>query len=62
MPLPEGPGTAISADYFDPLPVTQRGNRYILFATDRFSRRADIFIITVAEFNAEGPANILDNK
>ena len=30
MPLPEGPGIAISVDYFDPLPVTPRGNTYIL--------------------------------
>ena len=26
MPLPEGPGVAISVDYFGPLPVTPRGN------------------------------------
>ena len=29
-------------DYFGPLPVTPRGNTYILLYTDRFSRRADM--------------------
>ena len=59
MPLPEGPGIAVSVDYFDPLPITPRGNTYILLFTDRFSRRADMFPITAAEFTAEGTANIL---
>ena len=62
MPLPEGPGVAISVDYFGPLPVTPRGNTYILPITDRFSRRADMFPVTAAEFTAEGTANILVNK
>ena len=30
MPLPEGLGVAISVDYFGPVPVTPRGNTYIL--------------------------------
>ena len=30
MPLPEGPGVAVSVDYFGPLPATPRGNTYIL--------------------------------
>ena len=59
MLLPEGPGIAISADYLGPLPVTPRGNTYILLITDRFSRRADKFTVTAAEFPAEGTANIL---
>ena len=42
MPLPEGPGVAIRVDYFGPLPVTPRGNTYILLITDRFLRRADM--------------------
>ena len=62
MPLPEGPGVAISVDYFGPLPVTPRGNTYILLITDRFSRRADMFPVTAAEFTAEGTANVLANK
>lgn len=42
LPLPSGPGVSVSVDYFGPLPVTPRGNTYILLFTDRFSRRADI--------------------
>ena len=38
MPLPEGPGVAVSVDYFAPLPVTPRCNAYMLLFTDRFSR------------------------
>ena len=34
MPLPEGPGVAISVDYFVPIPITPRGNTYILLITD----------------------------
>ena len=62
MPLPEGPGVAISVDYFGPLPVTPRGNTYILLITDLFSRGADMFPVTAPEFTAEGPANIPVNK
>ena len=62
MPLPDGPGVAISVDYFGPLPVTLRGNTYILLITDRFSRRADVFHVTAAEVTAEGTANVLVNK
>ena len=62
MPLPEGPGIAVSVDYFGPLPVTPRGNAYILLFADRFIRRADIFAFTAAEFTAEGTANILINR
>ena len=62
MPLPEGLRVAISVDYFGPLPVTPRGNIYILLITDRFSRRADMFPVSAAEFTAAGTANILVNK
>ena len=62
MPLPEGSGVAVSVDYFGPLPVTPRGNTYILLSTDRFSCRADMFPVTVAEFTAEGTANIQVNQ
>ena len=61
-PIPEGPGVAISVDYFGPLPVTPRGNTYILLITDRFSRRVNMFPVTAAELTAEGTANILVNK
>ena len=56
MPLPKGPGVAVSVDYFGPLPVTPRGNTYTLLFTDRFSRRADMFPVTAAEVTAEGTA------
>ena len=62
MSLPEGPGIAGSVDYFGPLPVTPRGNTYILLFTDRFSRRADMFPATAAKFTAESTANILENQ
>ena len=62
MPLPEGPGVAIRVDYFGPLPVTPRGNTYILLITDRFSRRADVFPVTASEITAESTANVLVDK
>ena len=62
MPVPEVPGTAVSVEYFRPLPVTPRGNTYILPFTGRFSRRVYIFPVTAAEFTAEGPADILVNQ
>ena len=42
LPLPSGPGVAVSVDYFGPLPVASRGDSYILLFTNRFSRRADM--------------------
>ena len=62
IPLPEGPGIGVSVDYFGPLPVTSRGNTYTLLFTDRFSHRADMFAVTVAEFTAAGTTNILINR
>ena len=62
MLLQEGPGVAISVDYFGPRPVMPRGNTYISLITDRFSRRADVFTVTANAFMAEGTANILVNK
>ena len=47
---------------FGPLPVTPRDNTYILLFTDRFSRRADMFAVTAAEFTAEGTTNILIDR
>ena len=62
IPLPNSPGVAVSVDYFGPLPITARGNSYTLLFTDRFSRRADMFAVTTAEFTAESTANILVNR
>ena len=62
LPLPNSPGVAVSVDYFGPLPTTARGNSCILLFTDRFSRRADMFAVTIAEFTAEGIANIVVNR
>ena len=62
MHLTKGSGVAVSVDYFGPLPVTPRGNTYIVLFTDRFSRRTDMFPVTVAEFTAEGTATILVNQ
>ena len=62
MTLPEGPSIPVSVDSFGLLPVTPRGNTYILPFTDRFSRRADIFEFNSADFTAEGTANIIINR
>ena len=62
MPLPKGPGVAVSVDYFGLLPVTPGSNIYILLLTDRFSSWTDMFPVTAAEFTAEGTTNILVNQ
>ena len=62
MPLLEGPGIAVSVNFFRPFPITPQGNNYILLFTDRFSRPADMHTVTAAEFTAEGTANILVNR
>ena len=62
IPLPNSPGVAVSVDYFGPLWITGQGNSYILLFADRYSRRADMFAVTTAEFTAEGTANILVNR
>ncbi|CAB1102661.1 unnamed protein product [Ectocarpus sp. CCAP 1310/34] len=62
MPLPQGPGTVVGVDFFGPLPVTAKGNSYMLLSTDRFSRRADMFAVTAAEFTARGTAHIFVNQ
>ena len=48
--------------YFGPLPVTPKGNSYVLLFTDRFRRRGDMYAVSAAEFTAEGTADILDNN
>ena len=62
FPLPEGLGIAVTIDFFGPLPVTPRGNTYILLFTYRFSRRADMYAVTAAEFTAESAANNIINR
>ena len=57
-----GPGVTVSVDYFGPLPVTPRENSDNLLFTDRFSRHADMYAVSVAKFTAEGTADILVNK
>ena len=52
----------VSVDYFAPLQVTPRGSTYILLLTDHFSRRANMYPVTAAEFTAEGTANIPINR
>ena len=39
-----------------------RGNSYILLLIDRFSRRANMYAVTDAQFTAKGTADILVNK
>ena len=62
LPLPNGPGITVSVDYFGPLPLTPRGNVHILLFTDRFSRRADMFAVSAAQFTAAGTADIFIDK
>ena len=61
-PVPNGPGILVSVDYVGPLPITPRANVYVLLFTDRFSRRADMYATTEAEFTASGTANILVDR
>ena len=37
IPLPNSSGVAVSVDYFGPLPITARGNSYILLFTENFN-------------------------
>ena len=62
MQLPNAAGILVSVDYFGPLPTTPRGNTYVLLFTDRFSRRADMYGTTEAEFTASGTADILVDR
>ena len=62
IPLPTGPGIAVSVDCFGPLSTTPRGNAYISLLTDRFSRRADMYAVTAANYTAEGTANVLVDR
>ena len=55
MPLPEGPGNAVSDIYLLPLPATSR-------VTDRLSRRADMIAVPEAMFTDDVTANIFLNR
>lgn len=54
------PGDCISTDYLGPLPVTDRGNRYILLFTDHFTKNVEI--IPVPNMTAEVCADKLLNE
>ena len=60
MPLTEGPGIAVCV--VGPLPVAPCCSTYILIFAGRFSRRAEVFAVTAAEFTVEGMANVLINR
>ena len=47
---------------FGPLPTTPQGNYYILLFTDRFSRRADMYVTAEAEITASGTADVLVDR
>ena len=58
IPLPQRPGFVVSVDYFGSIPVMPRDHTtYILLFVDRFSRRADMVVVTAAEFTTEDTAN-----
>lgn len=53
------PGNTISVNDVGLLPVTLRGNAYILLFTGRFSRRVDLLAVTADEYAAEDFADDL---
>lgn len=60
--LPNAQVEVVGVDFFGSLPITSTGNSYILLFMDRFSRRADMFATTSAEFTAKGTATIFVNQ
>ena len=54
------PGDCVSTDYLGPLPITDRGNRYILLFTDHFTKNVEI--IAVPDMTAEVCADKLLNE
>ena len=54
------PGDCIATDYLGPLPLTDRGHRYILLFTDHFSKNVEI--VPVADMTAEVCAQKLLNE
>ena len=59
LPLPNGPGIFVSVDYFERVPLTSRGNGYILHFTDRFSRRAGMYAVPEAHSSPPAPLTSL---
>lgn len=43
--LPESPGQVLSIDLFGPLPLTPRGNKYILVVMDQFSKLTKLYLL-----------------
>ena len=54
------PGDCVATDYLGPLPVTDRGNRYILLLTDHFTKYVEI--IPVPDMTAEVCAQKILNE
>lgn len=61
VPLPDGPGEAISLDSFGPLTTTTNGNKYKLLTTDPCNRRAAIYSVSISQFTAPETAKIFVN-
>lgn len=59
LPRHDSPGEALSLDDSGPLPVTRSPKKYILLVTDRFSRRAAMYVITIAQLTAVGTTDTL---
>ena len=62
IPLPAGPGIAISADCLGPLPATPRSNIFILLFPYRVSRRTNMLAASAVKFIAEGTDNSLFSR
>ena len=54
------PGDFIATDYLGPLPLTDRGNRYILLLTDHFTKYVEI--LSVPDMTAEVCASKVLNE
>ena len=54
------PGDCIATDYLGPLPITDRGHRYILLFTDHFTKNVEV--IPVGDMTAEVCAQKLLNE
>lgn len=61
IPLPSGPGFAISVDCFGSLPTPPRGNASILPFTDSFIRRVGIHLLTDAQFSRKGRPTLVQS-
>ena len=57
---PGAPGDFVATDFMGPLPVTDRGNLYILLVTDHFTKYIEI--IPVTDMSAEVCASKILNE